>query len=77
MQFGRSSTQTACCHLSLASEAPRDSYETVFKELIAEPPLPLGIDRRIFRFGLLGSMNWMITWYRPGGETPATIVRKL
>lgn len=55
----------------------RDSYESVFKELIAELPLPSGIDRRIFRLGLLGSMSWTITWYRPGGETPATIVRKL
>lgn len=57
--------------------ALRDSYESVFKELIAELPLPSGIDRRIFRLGLLGSMSWTITWYRPGGETPATIVRKL
>lgn len=55
----------------------RDSYESVFKELIADLPLPPGIDRRIFRLGLLGSMSWTITWYRPGGETPATIVRKL
>lgn len=55
----------------------RDSYESVFKDLIAELPLPTGVDRRIFRLGLLGSMNWAITWYRPGLETPASIVRKL
>ncbi len=55
----------------------RDSYEAVFKDLIAELPLPAGIDLRIFRLGLLGSMNWAITWYRPGGETPASIARKL
>lgn len=55
----------------------RDSYEAVFKDLIAELPLPAGIDRRIFRLGLLGAMNWAITWYRPGGETPASIARKL
>ena len=57
--------------------ALRDSYEAVFKDLIAELPLSPGIDRRIFRLGLLGAMNWAITWYRPGGETPASIARKL
>lgn len=55
----------------------RDSYEAVFKELIAELPLPAGTDPRIFRLGLLGAMNWAITWYRPGGETPASLARKL
>jgi len=55
----------------------RDSYEAVFKDLIAELPLPAGIDQRIFRLGLLGAMNWAITWYRPCGETPASIARKL
>lgn len=64
-------------HLPNQVVSLRDSYESVFKELIAELPLPQGIDRRIFRLGLLGSMSWTITWYRPGGETPATIVRKL
>lgn len=69
-------------HLSVSNlpnqvVALRDSYELVFKELIADLPLPSGIDRRIFRLGLLGAMSWTITWYRPGGETPATIVRKL
>ncbi|OKO79790.1 TetR family transcriptional regulator [Bradyrhizobium sp. NAS80.1] len=55
----------------------RDGYEAVFKKLIAELQLPAGVDQRIFRLGLLGSMNWAITWYRPGGETPASIARKL
>jgi AcrR family transcriptional regulator len=57
--------------------ALRDSYEIVFKDLIAALPLPAGIDRRIFRLGLLGSMNWAIAWYDPSGETPANIARKL
>jgi AcrR family transcriptional regulator len=55
----------------------RDRYEAVFKDLIAELPLPAGTDRRIFRLGLLGAMNWAISWYRPGGETPASIALKL
>jgi len=55
----------------------RDRYESVFKGLIDRLPLPAGIDRRIFRLGLLGSMNWAIVWYRPGSESPASIARKL
>ena len=55
----------------------RDKYESVFKDLIENLPLRAGIDRRILRLGLLGSMNWAIVWYRPGGETPTRIARKL
>ncbi|MCC8980936.1 TetR/AcrR family transcriptional regulator [Bradyrhizobium acaciae] len=55
----------------------RDSYEALFKELIAELQLPAGTDLRFFRLALLGSMNWAITWYRPGGDTPTSIARKL
>jgi len=55
----------------------RDRYESVFKGLIENLPLRAGVDRRILRLGLLGSMNWAIVWYRPGGETPARIARKL
>jgi len=55
----------------------RDRYESVFKGLIDRLPLPAGIDRRIFRLGLLGSMNWAIVWYRHGSESPASIARKL
>lgn len=55
----------------------RDRYETIFKDLVANLPLPADIDRRIFRLGLLGSLNWAIHWYRPDGEPPAVIARKL
>jgi AcrR family transcriptional regulator len=55
----------------------RDRYESVFKGLIENLPLRASVDRRIFRLGLLGSMNWAIVWYRPGGETPTRIARKL
>lgn len=55
----------------------RDRYEAIFKGLIENLPLRAGIDRRILRLGLLGSMNWAIVWYRPGSETPARIARKL
>ena len=55
----------------------RDRYEAVFEELVAALPLSPGVDRRIFRLGLLGAMNWSLAWYRPGRDSPATIARKL
>ena len=55
----------------------RDRYEAVFEELVAALPLPQGADRRIFRLGLLGAMNWSLAWYRPGADSPAAIARKL
>lgn len=55
----------------------RDRYESVFKDLIDDLPLHPGIDRRIFRLGLLGAMNWSVVWYRKGGDTPSQIARKL
>jgi len=55
----------------------RDKYESIFKKLIDDLPLPKGTDRRIFRLGLLGAMNWAIVWYRQGSDTPAQIARKL
>ena len=55
----------------------RDRYETIFKDLVADLPLPADIDRQIFRLGLLGSLNWAIHWYRPDGEPPAMIAKKL
>jgi hypothetical protein len=54
----------------------RDSYEAIFKDLIAELPLSTRVYQRIFRLGLLGAMNWSPTWHRPGGETLASIVRR-
>jgi len=55
----------------------RDRYEAVFEDLVAALPLPRGADRRIFRLGLLGAMNWSLAWYRPGADSPAAIARKL
>jgi len=55
----------------------RDRYEDLFKELIAALPLPSCVDRRFFRLGLLGAMNWSIAWYRPDVQPPATIAREL
>jgi AcrR family transcriptional regulator len=53
----------------------RDRYERRFAELVAALPLPSGVDRRLLRLQLLGSLNWTPTWYRPGQAKPAEIAR--
>jgi len=54
--------------------ALRDSYEDIQRRLIAELPLRPGIDRSLLRLGLIGMLNAVPNWYRPGGPaTPAQI----
>jgi AcrR family transcriptional regulator len=55
----------------------RDRYERIFRRLADAAPLPSDVDRTVFRLGLLGALNWALTWYRPGGSTPAALARKL
>ncbi len=55
----------------------RDSYEKVFIRLIKELPLPPRTDRRMFRLAVLGALNFVVSWYRPGGATPKAIARKI
>lgn len=58
--------------------AQRDRYETVVSELIDALDLPQHVDKRLFRLNFLGALNWMPTWYRPGGSlSPADIGRQL
>ncbi len=58
----------------------RDAHEDRFKALIAALDLaedvPGGADRQALRLMLLGALNWSQTWYRPGGDPPATIARR-
>ncbi|MCR9214357.1 MAG: TetR/AcrR family transcriptional regulator [Proteobacteria bacterium] len=51
----------------------RDSYDTLFMDLIEALPLADDVDRGLLRLSLLGSLNWSSSWYRPGGQTPAQI----
>ncbi|SLN32240.1 TetR/AcrR family transcriptional regulator [Oceanibacterium hippocampi] len=53
----------------------RDAYEALFEALIDDLDLPTEQDRRLLRLGLLGSLNWVPKWYRPGGLSPAGIAR--
>lgn len=55
----------------------RDRYELVFSKLTDVVPLPNGVARQYFRLALLGAFNWALTWYKPGGDSPATVARQL
>lgn len=55
----------------------RDRYESIFRDLIAALPELRKQDRRIFRLTLLGALNWTLTWYRPGRQTPSQIAREM
>lgn len=52
----------------------RDSYEDIQRRLVAELPLHPEVDRSLFRLGLMGMLNAVPNWYRPGGPaSPAQI----
>lgn len=53
--------------------AQRDAYETWFGMLIETLPLARGVDRRLLRLLMLGALNRVPAWYRPGGITPEEI----
>jgi AcrR family transcriptional regulator len=55
----------------------RDRYEETFRALVADLPLTAAQDRQFLRLALLGALNWTIAWYRPGGDDPETIARRL
>jgi AcrR family transcriptional regulator len=55
----------------------RRSYEEIFKTLISDLPLNRSIDRRYFRLALFGSINWTLTWYHPGGDSPTVVARRI
>ncbi len=57
--------------------AERDRFEAVYRRLIADLPLPPGIDRSLLRLQLLGALNWTRTWYRPGKRGAADIAAHL
>jgi len=51
--------------------ALRDGYEQRFRELI--DALPGRARRDHLRLLLLGALNWVPSWYRPGKDSPRTI----
>jgi len=64
-------------HLQKRLEKDRKNYDQQFRELVADLDLPRKTDRSIFRLALLGSLNWSITWFRPGKMTPREIAHEL
>lgn len=57
--------------------AERDRFESLYRRLIADLPLPPAVDRSLLRLQLLGALNWTRTWYRPGKRGAAEIARHL
>ena len=53
----------------------RDEYEEFFAGLFDDLPIAEGISRRYMRLLVLGALNWTQTWFDPGGDSPAQIVR--
>lgn len=57
--------------------ALRHSYERVFREVLAQLPLPAGTDRRALRLMLIGALNWAPFWFDPKGrDSPRALARK-
>lgn len=55
----------------------RDKYEVVLRDLIGALPLPPDVDRRLMRLFLIGAVNHIHVWHRPGGSTPPEIANEL
>jgi len=53
--------------------ARRDRFEGMFRAIVADLPLPAGIDRSIYRNLLLSQLNAAADWFRPGRLTPREI----
>jgi TetR/AcrR family transcriptional regulator, cholesterol catabolism regulator len=54
----------------------RNAYEQIFRDIIGELELYGGVDRRILRLQILGSLNWMRFWHRSDGSISARAVAK-
>lgn len=55
----------------------RDSYEQIFRTVVAQLPLSAGTDRRTLRLMLIGTLNWAPLWFKPDGrDSPRVLARK-
>lgn len=55
----------------------RDRYEALFRGLVDAVSVLPDTDRRYLRLALLGALNWTLTWYRSGGDSPTEVARRL
>lgn len=57
--------------------AQRDEWEQLYREIVADLPLPPGIDRNLYRVLLLVQLNGVAGWYRPGRLTPEQVAEQI
>lgn len=55
----------------------RNDYEIILRDLVRELYLPPEIDRRLLRLFLIGAVNHVHIWHRPGKADPAGIAKEL
>ena len=55
----------------------RESYESSFRDAVADLPLTPRADRRALRLMLIGALNWAALWFNPQGrDSPRVLARK-
>lgn len=57
--------------------AQRDDWERLYRKIVADLPLPPGIDRDLYRVLLLVQLNGVAGWYRPGRLTPEQVADQI
>lgn len=57
--------------------AQRDAYERTFFALIEAAPMRAGVDRKLLHLQMLGSINFMAFWFRPGGPMSAADIGRI
>jgi AcrR family transcriptional regulator len=55
----------------------RDRFETQFRALVEDLPLPASFDRSVYRILLLAQLNTTADWYRAGRLGPREIAREI
>jgi len=55
----------------------RDEYESLFRQLVDDLPVPTGTNRKYLRLAILGALNWAHHWYRPGRDDPEAIAAQM
>ncbi|MBT3700025.1 MAG: TetR/AcrR family transcriptional regulator [Alphaproteobacteria bacterium] len=55
----------------------RDVYEKIFVDLVKDLPLPPRTNRTLLRLTILGALNGVVNWYRPGAASPTAIAKKI
>jgi AcrR family transcriptional regulator len=64
-------------NLQRRMQPDRETYDTLFRELVDDLDLPRGTNRSVFRLSLVGALNWTRLWYRQGKLAPREIARQI